>query len=231
MGELIARTGEQESCSDAGVYWWKEYRVRHVTEKEYWRSPLDCPYRPWLLEVRYLCRLPGSGKVIAKFEQGRLTDAIVNPIEPQYAWTPWWMDESPRACILEILGDGSFVGAESLCPEHAACVLAVKAMGEANAALHESKKRYDGARKDYDEFKRDENRLFGKRHGLKTGDELKKWEERTIKRLAPQIESHKIRVRESRERFEQAQAAQKQAAAAYAAFKAAPTIADVAIAV
>lgn len=182
----IARTSEQESMSDDGVFWWKEFRVRKITADEYYRLHVDAPYQEWLLEDRYLCRIP-DGRIIAKFEQGRLQDAIVNPIDPDDAWTPWQLGKSRAAVIWQMLGDTSFIEALSLCDDHRLLVEQYRKLKDAQTAEYRAKEALDAAHVRIEEFKRDETRKFYKRHGEKTGPAFDKIKERTLKRLESEL--------------------------------------------
>jgi hypothetical protein len=182
----IARTPEQESVSDDGVYWWKEFRVRRIATDEYYRLHIDAPYQEWLLEDRYLCRIP-DGRIVAKFQQGRLQDAIVNPIDPDDAWTPWQLGKSKVSVIWQMLGDTSFLEAVSLCDDHRRLVERYRRLRDAQHVEYKAKEALDAAHEHIEEFKRDETRKFYKRHGEKSGPAFDKIKARTIKRLEPEL--------------------------------------------
>jgi len=182
----IARTAEKESMSDDGVIWWREFRVRKITTDDYYRLHIDAPYQEWLLEDRYLCRIP-DGRVIAKFEQGRLQDAIVNPIDPDDAWTAWQLGRTKASVIWRMVGDTSFLEAVSLCEEHRRLVEQYRRLKDAQTAEYQAKQALDAAHGRIEEFKRDETRKFYKRHGDKTGPAFDKMKERTLKRLEPEL--------------------------------------------
>jgi hypothetical protein len=172
--------------SDDGVIWWKEFRVRRISAEEYYRLHIDAPYQEWLLEDRYLCRL-SDGRVIAKFEQGRLLDAIANPVDPEDAWNPWQLGKTRASVIWRMLGDTSFFEAVSLCDEHGRLVEQYRRLKDAQTAEYHAKEAMDAAHVRIEEFKREETRKFYKRHGDKTGPALEKMKERTLKRLEPEL--------------------------------------------
>ena len=138
--------------SDDGVYWWKEFRVRQITTDEYYRLHIDAPYQEWLLEDRYLCRIP-DGPIIAKFEQGQLQDAIVNPIDPDDAWTPWQLGKTKASVIWQMLGDTSFFEAVSVCDDHRRLVEQYRKLRDAQHAEYQAKQALDAAHERINEFK------------------------------------------------------------------------------
>ena len=194
---IIACTAEKEMASDDGVYWWKEFRVRRISSDEYYRISIDAPYQEWLLEVRYLCRLPGSNRIVAKSAQGTLQGAIVNPVDPDAAWEPWALGKSKKAVIWEMLGDTSFLGATSLCAVHRKLVLTREVLTKAQNNEYQAEKVYKAACQSVDGFKRDEERLFNKRHGSKVGASFDKAKARTIKRLQPRLDQLRKHVNEA----------------------------------
>jgi hypothetical protein len=134
----VARTEEQESCSDDGVWWWKEWRTRRIDAGEYHRLNVDCPFQEWLLEERYLCRLP-DGRTVAKFQLGALADAVANPVDPDDVWMPWQLGKSRAAVIDAMLGDTSFFEAKSLCETHGRLVAQLRTIRTADRAAHDAK--------------------------------------------------------------------------------------------
>ena len=185
-GQIVARTKEQESVCDDNVFWWKEFRVRKITTDEYYKLNLDAPYQEWILEDRILCRIP-DGRIIAKFPQGELAKAILNPMNPDDAWRVWQLGKSPKTVIWEMLGDSSFFEAVSLTEIHADLVQKSQLLRDAYKAERNAEHRRNAAYESLDDFKRNEERKFYKKHGHKTGTDFDKARERTIKRLTPEL--------------------------------------------
>lgn len=167
---LIARTREKESMAEDGVFWWREYRLRK-----------DKSEGLWLVEMRYMSRI--GDKIYARID-GK-TDMLT---DPNTTWRRWTSGNTPSEAIRDVMGDTAFFNAESLSPLHAKAVEESRRRREQTARIENAKKNLGEAQRSLEEWKTEQNRLFHKRHGDKTGEAYQKAFDRTKKRLQPEYD-------------------------------------------
>ena len=162
---LIARSRERESITEDGVVWWKEYRVI--------RCPIQHLFR---LEFRYLSRV--DGKVYA-----RIDGKTALFTDPETTWVLWGTGPTPKVVVEEMLGDSDLFQAESLSDVHKKAVEQARARRQALEERQRLEDNYQRACERLEDWKREQQRVFDKRHGQKTGEALEKARDRTRARL------------------------------------------------
>jgi hypothetical protein len=165
---LLARTRERESLAEDGIFWWKEYRL--VTASD----------QVWL-EMRYLCR--DGAKVYA-----RLCGRLALFTDPETTWTRWIPGATSEEAILEALGDTDFFQAYSLDPLHTQLVARIRQQRQLLEQQHQLQEHYQRAQVRLAEWQREQEQLFHKRHGHKTGKSFDQARQRTRTRLQPEHE-------------------------------------------
>jgi hypothetical protein len=165
---LLARTRERESIAEDGIFWWKEYRLVTVSDKVW-------------LEMRYLCR--DGVKVYA-----RLCGRAALFTDPETTWTRWVSGITPEKAIEEALGDTDFFQAQSLDPLHARLVDRVRKQRQLLEQHHRLQEAVQRAQARLAEWQGEQERLFHKRHGHKTGKSFDQARQRTRTRLQPEHE-------------------------------------------
>ena len=194
---LVARTAVKESAEHDDLWWWKEFRVRPLSAADFdalvtaGKLARFADRKPFLIESRRV--------------DGRADRTPTNPWE----WSPWMTGDTPVAVIDEMLGDSSFLGAESLVPEHAALAAHVNALRTVLNAEWEAEKAARAAHDAVGHFKDERNREFANKTAGKDAAATKKVEERMLKRHMPRLTELRADAKRASDALDAARAAVK----------------------
>ncbi len=183
---IIARTQEKESCSEDGVFWWKEWAVKKSI----------CGFK-WELLVRYLCRYP-TLPLPTVCVKG---NSILNPATDGDGWEIHDTGKTRKEAIRGS-SDGSYMTATSLDEDHATAMQDRKVMQEANRAKDIAEKQYQNAVNAMHNFRCDQTRRFTKRHGEKTGEAFDKARAKTLARIKPEMDALQAEIDATKTRME-----------------------------
>lgn len=192
QAHLIARTKERESCSEDGVFWWKEYRLRKDK------------YDIWHLELRYLARV--GDKIFA-----RVDGKVALFTDPDSTWQGVVTGADSLLVIDEFMGDSDFYGAESLELSHVNAVKISRQKREESRRLSDAEKAMKEAWNAWDSWKVDQQRAFEKKMRGKPDKYISKAQERTEKRLKPEHDRLVANYRAAAKRYEDLTQKKKQA--------------------
>lgn len=194
--KIIARSQRRERMSVDNGEQWKEYRVRRVTEKQFyaWLNAglISCRFQPYAIEYRYI-----------------RTD---NGVETVHDWEIWNFGPNANKLINQMLGDSDFLHAESLQPIHAYWVRYTVELTRLGNVAYNAAETYSAAIRAYDEYTKAANREYDKETEGKSVEAAERTKQRMLVKHQPTAD----RLRSAKEQaWKESRAAQE----AYDSFK------------
>jgi hypothetical protein len=174
-GLVVAQTTPKERADTNNGLRWATYRVRRIDAAEHQLLRVAgtvgqfAPFQPFVLEVQ---RTKTEGSQV---DEGN--------------WEFWASGDSPEAVINEMLGDTSFLEAQSLHPLHAELVAATRELREAQDQEYSAERRMKAAHQVVQDFKDEKNRAYAaKIAGITDEDKVREIGKRMLASALPRLE-------------------------------------------
>lgn len=172
--KIIARTAKKESCSEDGVFWFREFAIEKIGFE-------------YGLFHRYVSDV--QGKLYPRMD-GRTS--LFGDLES--SWVQIMKGKSVRNIINSYLGDSGFFGAESLIELHKRLVLRLAKINEFKEELRKRNSDLSLARGLLTDYMFAEQQKFSKKYKDKPDEEIAKAKKRTLQKIEPKIKESMERI-------------------------------------
>lgn len=177
LNQVIAVSKRRERMTVDNGQMWKEYRVRDMYDQD-WQDFIDAgkiccrsAFQPFVIEYRHI-----------------KTNGDQSEVGP---WEPWYFGDTLEEAIDGVLGDTDFLEAISVSPLHAKLVEQNLRRRAINDEQYKAVQDVLDAEKRLQEFRRSCNSEFNRKSAGKSTEEMKKVEQRMLKKYGQTHEALK----------------------------------------